>query len=85
MKTLSLRDFKNYSFDRKCDVVTIQSNYIINREFPKGKSYLYHADTFFIEVVYSTVYKKILAINAFDDLTQLSLYAEMVSLADLKL
>ena len=85
MKTLSLTDFKNFSFDQKCDVVTINSNYIMHREFPKGKAYLYHADSFFIEVVYSSVYKEILMINAFEDLTQLGLYADMVSLAELNM
>lgn len=83
MKTLSLNDFKKYSFNQKCDVVTVHSSYLMHREFPKGKAYLYQADSFFIEVVYSSVYKKILMINAFDDLTQLGLYADMVSLTDL--
>jgi hypothetical protein len=85
MKTLSLTDFKNYSFEQKCEVVTIYADYIMHREFPKGKAYLYHANSFFIEVVYSSVYKKILMINAFEDLTQLGLYADTISLADLNL
>lgn len=85
MKTLSLTDFRSYSFDQKCEVVTINADYVTYREFPKGKAYLYYADSFFIEVVYSSVYKKILMINAFDDLNQLGLYADTVSLEDLNL
>ena len=85
MKKLSLTDFKNYSFDQKCEVVTIDADYIMHREFPKGKAYLYCADSFFIEVVYSSLYKKILMINAFDDQKQLGLYADTVSLAELNL
>ncbi len=57
----------------------------MHREFPKGKAYLYFAGSFFIEVVYSSVYRKIMMINAFEDLKQLGLYADMVSLDDLSL
>ena len=85
MKTLSLNDFKSYTFDHKCEVVTINADYVMHREFPKGKAYLYYAGSFFIEVVYSSVYKKILMINAFDDQKQLGLYADTVSLVDLNL
>ena len=33
MKPLTLDDFKAYSFDKKCDVVTIQSNYIMHHYY----------------------------------------------------
>lgn len=85
MKTLSLTTFKNYSFDQKCEAVRINADYVTCKEFPKGKAYLYYANSFFIEVVYSSFYKKILMINAFDDLNQLGLYADTVSLVDLNL
>ncbi|MCB0491321.1 MAG: hypothetical protein KDC93_02785 [Cyclobacteriaceae bacterium] len=83
MKLLSITDFKDYSFDKKCDVVTIYSNYIMHREFPNGKAYLYHTGSFFIEVLYSSLHRKIQTINAFDDVRMLAPYAETVSLADL--
>jgi hypothetical protein len=83
MKLLSITDFKDYSFDKKCDVVTIYSNYIMHREFPNGKAYLYHTGSFFIEVLYSSLHRKIQAISAFDDVRMLAPYAETVSLADL--
>lgn len=83
MKPLTLDDFKAYSFDKKCDVVTIQSNYIMHREFPNGKGYLYHTGAFFIEVLYSSLYKRIQGINAFNDIRMLAPYAETVSLAGL--
>ncbi|HNP07504.1 MAG TPA: hypothetical protein PKN99_07740 [Cyclobacteriaceae bacterium] len=83
MKLLSLTDFKDYSFDKKCDIVTIYSNYIMHREFPNGKGYLYHTGSFFIEVLYSSLHRKIQAINAFDDIRMLAPYAETVSLANL--
>ncbi len=85
MKTLSIVDFKDYSFDKKCDVVTIYSNYIMHREFPNGKAYLYHTGSFFIEVLYSSIQRKILKINAFEDLDQMNAYADTISLADLSL
>ena len=85
MKTPSISDFKRYSFDKKCNVVTSNSNYLMQREFPKGKAYLYHAQSFYIEVVYSSEYRKILMINAFEDYRHLNLYVDMISLADLSL
>lgn len=85
MKLLSISDFKDYSFDKKCDVVTIHSSYIMHREFPNGKAYLYHAGSFFIEVLYSSLHRKIQTINAFDDVRMLAPYADTVSLAGLSL
>lgn len=85
MKMLSISDFKDYTFDKKCDVVTIHSNYIMHREFPNGKAYLYHTGHFFIEVLYSSLYKKIEGINAFNDIKQLDPYTETISLAGLGL
>lgn len=85
MKMLSISDFKDYTFDKKCDVVTIYSNYIMHREFPNGKAYLYHTGDFFIEVLYSSVHKKIEGINAFSDVRLLGPYAETISLAGLGL
>lgn len=83
MNMFSMKDFRNCSFDEKCEVVTIHSNYITYRKLPQGKAYLYHTGTFFIEVMYSSVAKKILVINAFNDVEQLAPYADTISLADL--
>ncbi len=85
MKLLSIENFKEYSFDKKCDIVTMHSNYIMHREFPNGKAYLYHTGTFFIEVLYSSLHRKIQMINAFEDVRMLHSYAETISLVDLDL
>jgi hypothetical protein len=78
-------DFRVASFEKKCDLVIANSNYIISRKLGDAKVYLYHTGKFFIEVYYSSKYKKVLMINAFDDLIGLEAYADNVSLADLKL
>lgn len=84
MKLLSIKDFSESSFDQKCDIVTIYSNYIMHRDLPhQGKAYLYHTNHFFIEVQYSSLHKKILKIQAFNDLQSIAAYAETISLADL--
>lgn len=83
MKMLTLNDFIKCSFDQKCQVVTIQADYLMSREFPNGTIYLYQSNSFFIEVAYSPIKKKILKINAFSDPKQLEAYADTVSLADL--
>ncbi len=82
---ITLRDFQSASFEKKCDWVTANSNFLIARKLGEAKVYLYHATDFFIEVYYSPVYKKILMINAFNNFAGLEPYAFEISLSDLKL
>jgi hypothetical protein len=84
-KMITLQDFQYASFEKKCDVVTSHSNYMSTRLVGKAKVYLYYTELFFIEVYYSSEFKKVLMINAFNDAKSLEPYAEMVSLADLNL
>jgi hypothetical protein len=81
----TIEDFRNSSFEKKCDIVTAHSNYIASRNMGNCKVYLYHSEDFFIEVFYSPIYKKVLTISSFDDNASLEPYAEKVSLADLGL
>jgi hypothetical protein len=82
---ITIEDFRVASFERKCDLVIANSNYIASRKLGDAKVYLYHTGEFFIEVYYSSKYKKVLMINAFDDLLGLETYADNVSLTDLGL
>ncbi|MFM9837104.1 MAG: hypothetical protein ACKVOQ_02505 [Cyclobacteriaceae bacterium] len=82
---ITIEDFRVASFERKCDLVIANSNYIASRRLGDAKVYLYHTGEFFIEVYYSSKYKKVLMINAFDDLLGLETYADNVSLTDLGL
>ena len=80
---ISIDDFRYASFERKCDVVTTQSTYLMTRSLGNCKIYLYHSGEFFIEVYYSPEYRKVLMINAFSDTNGLAPYADLISLADL--
>jgi len=80
----TLRDFQRASFEKKCDWVTGNSNFLVARKLGEAKVYLYHAGDFFIEVYYSPKYKKVLMINAFNNVSGLEPYLENVSLSDLK-
>jgi hypothetical protein len=80
---ITLEDFMTSSFEKKCDLVINTTNYIMNRKLGGATVYLYETQNFFIEVYYSSNYKKVLMINAFDDIEQLTTYADLVSLADL--
>ncbi len=82
---ISIDDFKTASFKKKCEVVTSQTSYITSRCDDSKKVYLYHSGKFFIEVFYSPLLKRVLLIHAFNDLRSVELYAESVSLEDLKL
>ena len=81
----NIEDFKMASFEKKCDLVITDSNYITSRKLADTKIYLYHTGEFFIEVYYSSKYKKVLMINAFDDITGMETYADNVSLRELAL
>ena len=82
---ISIDDFKVASFEKKCDLVTSQTTYITARCDQEKKIYLYHSGKFFIEVFYSTLFKRVLLIHAFNDLNNLLPYVESVSLDDLNL
>ncbi len=82
---ITLNDFLYSSFEKKCDVVTLDSHFVIGRKLGDCKVYLYHTGEFFIEVYYSILYKKVLMINAFNDSLSLEPYLEAVSLGDLNL
>lgn len=81
----NIEDFKMASFEKKCDLVIAASNYITSRKLADTKIYLYHTGEFFIEVYYSSKYKKVLMINAFDDMAGMEPYLESVSLRELAL
>lgn len=82
---INIDEFRVASFERKCDLVIVKSNFITSRKLADTKIYLYHTGDFFIEVYYSSEYKKVLLINAFDDVAGMKPYTDTVSLADLKL
>ena len=82
---VSLEDFQFFPFEKKCDVVVSQSSYITSRSLGNCKVYLYHTGKYFIEVYYSPVYKKVLMIDAFNEVAGLMPYVDRVSLGDLKL
>jgi hypothetical protein len=80
----TLDDFLYSSFEKKCDVVTLNSQFILGRKIGDCRAYLYHTGEYFIEVYYSVTYKKVLVINAFNDAISLYPYLDTISLADLK-
>jgi hypothetical protein len=80
---ISINDFKLASFEKKCEHVTTQTNYIASRSDLDMKVYLYHAGKYFIEVYYSPSSKRVLVIQAFNEPASLLPYVEMVSLDDL--
>ncbi len=80
---VNIHDFRVMPFEKKCDVVTYFGQYLVHRFLGDCKVFLYGADDFFIEVFYSPKYQKVLMINAFDQLTGIDPYLEIISLADL--
>jgi hypothetical protein len=82
---ISLNEFKCATFEQKCDVVTTKSDYLMMRTQDHHKVYLYHTGAYFIEVYYSSLYKRVLMINAFNDFVGLDSYTDGISLSDLNL
>ena len=80
---LTLDHFRVMPFEKKCDVITFQGNYLMQRPLADCKVFLYFAEGFFIEVFYSPKHQKVLMINAFDQSIGLSPYLEKIALPDL--
>jgi hypothetical protein len=81
----TINDFKLASFEKKCDFITRDTDFIATRSLDDVKIYLYHSRDFFVEVQYSVSFKRVICIHAFKDLKNLYAYAEGVSLNDLTL
>lgn len=79
---LKIEDFRMMPFEQKCDIITFSGNYLVYRMLGDCKVFLYHADTFFIEVFYSSKHQKVLMINAFEHAVGLEPYLDKISLAD---
>lgn len=80
---LTLDDFRLMPFDRKCDIITYNSQYMLHRMLGECKVFLYYTGEFFVEVFYSPKYQKVLMINAFDNSIGLEPYLDKISLVDL--
>jgi hypothetical protein len=80
---ISIEDFKASSFEKKGDLITSGSNYIASRTMDTVKVYLYHTGTYFIEVYYSVRFKKVLRIQAFNEVDFLEPYTVEISLGEL--
>jgi len=80
---ITIHEFKVSSFEKKCDLITNYTEFIASSSMEDTKMYLYHTGEFFVEVLYSTRYKKVLRIHAFNDAEALIPYTEEVSLIDL--
>jgi hypothetical protein len=80
----TLQDFRIMPFEKKCDVITFNGNYLSQRTLGDCKVFLYHASFFFIEVFYSPKHQKVLMINAFDKPIGLDPYLDKISLEDLE-
>jgi hypothetical protein len=79
----TLDNFRVMPFEKKCDVITFQGSYLLQRTLGDCKVFLYSFHGFYIEVFYSSKYQKVLMINAFDKPIGLAPYLDMISLEDL--
>ena len=79
----TLDEFRLMNFEKKCDVITIYGNYLLQRSLADCKVFLYYAEGFYIEVFYSPKHQKVLMINAFERSIGLAPYLENISLEDL--
>jgi hypothetical protein len=79
----SISDFRTMSFQKKCDVVTFNGTYLLQRMLGDCKVFLYDTGHFFVEVFYSSRYQKVLMINAFDKPIGLEPYLDEITLEDL--
>jgi len=79
----SIGEFRIMPFHKKCDLITFNGTYLVQRMLGDCKVFLYDTGSFFAEVFYSPKYQKVLMINAFDKTIGLDPYLDDISLADL--
>lgn len=79
----SISDFRVMPFHKKCDVITFNGTFLVQRALGDCKVFLYDTGNFFAEVFYSPTYQKVLMINAFDKSIGLEAYLDEISLEDL--
>jgi hypothetical protein len=79
----TIAEFRVMPFEKKCDVITYQGTYLMQRMVADCKVFLYETEGFFSEVFYSPTYRKVLMINAFDKAIGLEPYLDEISLEDL--
>lgn len=79
----TITDFRLMPFHKKCDVITFNGTYILQRTLADCKVFLYDTGLFFAEVFYSPKYQRVLMINAFDKVVGLDPYLDEISLEDL--
>jgi hypothetical protein len=84
MRTLTVSEFRTFTDDEKCDLVTQAAAYVHFRELGDTVVFLYHINNFFIEIFYSRSRRKNVMINATDRLDCLDDdYLSTISLKDL--
>lgn len=72
--------FKESSFEERCHWVSSRGTYLAMRWLADCQVLLYDSGTFFIEVYFSTTYRRVLMLNAFTDTHQVMPYVEGISL-----
>ncbi|UII33932.1 hypothetical protein LVD17_08900 [Fulvivirga ulvae] len=80
---IPLNDFQILPFDKKCDYITIFADYMIYRVEDEKKFYLYHVDSYFIEVCYAPYENKVMGIKAFTETADLDPYLNCISISEL--
>jgi hypothetical protein len=75
-------EFRFLSFERKCDLVTFEANYLCCRTEGSYKLFLYEVRGYFIEVMFSREENKVRGFNAFNEVDRLSPYLAMISIAE---
>ena len=80
---ISVNDFRQLTFDKKCDFITVFADYLAHIDRDDKKCYLYSMDGFFVEVSYHSTEKRVTGIHAFQSLEKLDDCLENVSLVDI--
>lgn len=80
---ISLEEFKHASFETKCDTIIAHAEYVAVRRSGNCKIFLYRLWAYYIEVYYSPAFKRVLLMNAFDDVSGLFPYADAISIDDI--
>lgn len=78
----AMEEFRFLSFEKKCDIVTFEANYLCSRTEGAYKVFLYEVRGYFIEVLFSREENKVRGFNAFNELDRLNPYLDSISIAE---
>ena len=81
---MTIKDFNQLTFERKCDFVSLFGTFLISKNIGSNVSHVYQLGDFFVEMWYDVEESQLLGINALCSVKALDMYLDEVKITDIK-